>query len=92
MSHRLSAGTVGFQDLDEKGPADLDTASMPTGFYQITYEFPEKMNRGFSRTDGRWEGSIAECLVFDAKLSENERKGVEEYLRRKWISAAHLTN
>jgi len=71
---------------------DLDTASMPTGFYQITYEFPEKMNRGFSRTDGRWEGSIAECLVFDAKLSETERKGVEKYLRRKWISAVHLTN
>jgi len=24
MSHRLSAGTVGFQDLDEKGPEGLN--------------------------------------------------------------------
>ncbi|MHC4202563.1 MAG: hypothetical protein ACYSU0_21435, partial [Planctomycetota bacterium] len=69
---------------------DPRTAAMPEGFYQATYDFGKKIGRAFRTTDGHWEGALAECLVYDAKLSEAERKGVEEYLRRKWISAVHL--
>ena len=59
---------------------------MPTDFYVATYEFHEQVSAGISRTDGHWEGQVAEMLVFDGKLSQAERAGIEEYLRRKWIS------
>ena len=63
---------------------------MPQGFYVVTYEFAEEIGRGFSRTDGHWEGALAEAIVYDGKLTESERTGVEEHLRRKWLSAVHL--
>ena len=62
------------------------TAPMPTNFHVATYEFPEPVKKGFRRTDGHWEGKIAEVLVFDGKLSPAERAGIEAYLYRKWIS------
>ena len=63
---------------------------MPTGFYLATYEFSQKVSRGFRTTEGHYEGSIAECLVYDGKLTQAEREGVETYLHRKWLSAVHL--
>ena len=69
---------------------DPFTAPMPEGFYVATYEFPKPIARGFRRTDGHWEGALAEVLAFDGKLSEAERAGLEEHLRRKWLSAVHL--
>ena len=63
---------------------------MTKGFYLITYEFPHRIERGFRTTEGHYEGAIAECLVYDGKLIEEERKEVEEYLRRKWLSAVDL--
>ncbi len=60
--------------------------SMPEGFYIATYEFDSVMDNPFRVTDGHWEGDIAEILVFDSVLSENELERVEEYLYRKWIS------
>ena len=59
---------------------------MPEEYYIATYEFSEVLDNPFKVTDGHWEGEIAEVLVFDSILSEKERKGVEEYLYRKWIS------
>ena len=70
--------------------ADPAKAPMPKGFYLVTYEFAEKMVGGFRTTEGHWEGAIAECIAFDGKLSEPERRGIEEYLLRKWLSAVHL--
>jgi hypothetical protein len=65
---------------------DTKSAVMPKDFYIATYEFAEVMNNPFKITDGHWEGELTEVLVFNSKLSEKERKGVEEYLYRKWIS------
>lgn len=65
---------------------DVKTAPMPKDFYIATYEFSETMDNPFKVTDGHWEGELTEVLVFKTKLSEKERKGVEEYLYRKWIS------
>ncbi|MGD8240874.1 MAG: hypothetical protein PVH68_20150 [Armatimonadota bacterium] len=65
-------------------------APMPVGFYVVTYELGSRAKKAFRTTEGHYEGAIAECVVYDAKLSEAERKGVEEYLRRKWISAVHV--
>jgi hypothetical protein len=69
---------------------DPSTAPMPEGFYVATYEFARKIDRAFRTTDGHWEGAIAECLAYDGKLGERERRGVEAYLFRKWISEVHL--
>lgn len=65
---------------------NIGEASMPKDFYIATYEFSEVINKPFKRTDGHWEGELTEVLVFNSKLTEKERKGVEEYLYRKWIS------
>jgi len=65
---------------------DVKTASMPKEFYIASYEFSELMNKPFKITDGHWEGELTEVLVFNSRLSEKERIGVEEYLYRKWIS------
>ena len=35
-------------------------------------------------------GAVAEFLAYSGKLAEEERKGVEEYLRRKWLSEVYL--
>ncbi|MDX2413905.1 MAG: hypothetical protein QNK33_01825 [Bacteroidales bacterium] len=65
---------------------EVSSVEMPEGFYIATYEFPEVVDSPFKITDGHWEGEIAEVLVFSSKLSEKERRGIEEYLYRKWIS------
>jgi len=44
-----------------------------------------------NRTEGYWEGSIAEIILIDRALTETERKGIDEYLRRKWLSAVDLS-
>jgi len=62
----------------------------PMDFCVATFEYESPLSNPIHRTDTGWEGSIAEILVYDGKLTEAERQGVEEYLRRKWISAAHL--
>ena len=66
-------------------------APMPKDFYVATYEFPNPVSEAIRRTDGRWEGEVAECLFFDGKLSDQERRGIEAYLYRKWIASVSLT-
>lgn len=65
---------------------DTKSAIMPEDFYIASYEFSEVMDNPFKITDGHWEGEVCEVLVFNSKLSEKERKGVEAYLFKKWIS------
>ena len=64
-------------------PAPLDR------FCVATFELPDPGGR-LHRTDTRWEGAIAETVVYDGQLGEAERQGVEEYLRRKWIAEVVL--
>ena len=66
------------------------SAAMPKDFYLISYEFAKKIDVGFRQTDGHWEGALAECLVYDGKLSQAERQGIEKYLSKKWLSALNL--
>ena len=61
-------------------------AAMPKDFYIATYEFAGVIDTSFKITDGHWEGELTEVLVFNSRLTETERRGVEEYLYRKWIS------
>ena len=45
------------------------------------------IDQPLKRADGYWEGSIAECIIYDGKLNDQERRGVESFLYYKWISA-----
>ena len=42
--------------------------------------------------DEYWEGKIAEFIVFDKVLSEDELKGIHAYMRQKWLSTADLAS
>jgi len=70
---------------------DPEKAEMPTDFYIASYEFEQPIKNIFGHSEGMWEGDVAECLVFDRPLSDSDRRGLEEYLRRKWISAVDLS-
>ena len=70
---------------------DPFTTTMPKEFYLATYEFGRPVDQVLKRADGYWEGSLAECIIYDGKLSVQERRGVEEYLYRKWISTPDLS-
>lgn len=65
-------------------------APMPRYLYVATYEFPGPVSQPLRRTDGYWEGSIADCLIYDGKLRDDECFGVENYLCHKWMSAVSL--
>ncbi len=69
---------------------DVTTATMPTDFYLVSYQFDEKMDVQFNQTDGHWEGAVAECLIYDGKLTESDRQGIEKYLSQKWLAALTL--
>jgi hypothetical protein len=62
----------------------------PLDFHVVTFELTGPSSRAISRTHTLWEGAVAEVLAYDGKLSESERVGVEEHLRRKWLSEIHL--
>jgi hypothetical protein len=62
----------------------------PLDFHVVTFELTGPSSRAISRTHTLWEGAVAEFLAYDGKLSESERMGVEEHLRRKWLSEVHL--
>lgn len=82
LSESISNGNVWINGEE----VDIKLATMPKDYYIATYEFSEVLDNPFKITDGHWEGEIAEVLVFDSKLSEKDRKGVEEYLFNKWLS------
>ena len=43
-------------------------------------------------TGGKWNGSISEILVYNTRLSTNQRQTVEGYLAWKWALQAKLPN
>lgn len=51
----------------------------------MTIELSEKVEKEFKFTQGLWEGALAELLIFDAKLSDQEREKLEGSLIGKWL-------
>lgn len=52
---------------------------------------PTQANTGSSRyTDPRWEGQLAELILYSGALTDAEMEGASEYMRKKWISTAEL--
>jgi len=67
-------------------PVDPYATPAPLDWRQVTFELASPSGRAIRRTHTEWEGSVAEMIVFDAKLTDAERLGVEQYLRRKWLA------
>ncbi len=65
--------------------------SPPMQFCVATFEYPSP-GGSIGRTETEWEGAVAEFLAYDGKLTEEERQGIEEYLRQKWISEVHISH
>ena len=63
----------------------------PMNFCILCVELESVADDIINRTEGYWEGSIAEIILIDRALTETERKGIDEYLRRKWLSAVDLS-
>jgi hypothetical protein len=61
----------------------------PMEFCVATFEYASAGGR-IGRTDTKWEGAVAEFLAYDGKLTDEERRGIEEYMRRKWVSEVHI--
>jgi hypothetical protein len=62
----------------------------PEGFRVLTVTFEKPIDKPFDRTDTHWSGAVGEIIVYDGPLTDVERAGIEEYLRRKWISSFDL--
>lgn len=57
----------------------------PMNYCVLTVELASKAAESIKATEGYWEGSIAELIILNRALTEEERKGIEEYLRKKWL-------
>ncbi len=66
------------------------TQANPMEFCTLTVELPEPGRENSGTTEGYWEGSVAEIMMFNRKLTDEERMGVEEYLRLKWFAGVEL--
>jgi hypothetical protein len=69
---------------------DPFTTPNPMDYCILTVEFDSQIEDKFERVEGFWEGDIAEMIFVDKALSETERKGIEEHLRKKWFAAVDL--
>ncbi len=67
----------------------LSTAN-PMEFCVLGSVFTAPSTANIFYTDVHWEGKIGEMLFYDHALTNEEMKGVSEFLRQKWISTAEL--
>ncbi len=59
----------------------------PMDYCLLTVELASRSDAQIKGTEGYWEGSLAEILIYDGILSETDRKAVEAGLRKKWFAA-----
>jgi len=58
----------------------------PMDYCLLTLELASRSGNQIKGTEGYWEGSLAEILLYDGILGESERKAVEAGLRKKWFT------
>ncbi|MHA7941602.1 M64 family metallopeptidase [Formosa sp. 3Alg 14/1] len=66
------------------------TTSNPMDYCLLTVQLDSKSGIPLKRTQGLWEADLAEFIVINRALEDWERKGIEEYLRRKWLAKVDL--
>jgi hypothetical protein len=62
----------------------------PMDYCILTVEFESVITDSFERIEGFWEGDIAEMIFIDKTLTDTERQGIEEHLRKKWFAAVDI--
>jgi len=62
----------------------------PMKYSILTVELASPAYENCNVTQGYFEGSIAEIIMINRKLTEKERKGIEEYLSEKWFYSIGL--
>ncbi len=77
-------GTAPFRGLNHL--LDLQSYPPDKDYHILVKEFDEKQSSELRTTEGYWEGSLAEMIVYDGVLSAKERAAVEAGLKRKWFS------
>ncbi len=102
LNKYLGKSTTSLKRIFDPGTVDLKTKNgkvylngekvdpfktpNPMKFCILTVEFESEVMDKLAGVEGNWEGDIAEIIFIDKTLSEIERRGVEEYLRKKWFS------
>jgi hypothetical protein len=66
------------------------TTANPMEFCVLGAVFTEPSLANIFYTDTHWEGKVGEMLFYDHALTDEQMKGVSEFLRQKWISTAAL--
>jgi hypothetical protein len=66
---------------------DPFTTPNPMQYGILVVELSEKAAESIRQTDGLWEGVVSEMIILNRTLSDTERSGIENYLRKKWFSA-----
>ena len=66
------------------------TQPNPLEFIVLSVAFDNSVNFSPFASDEYWEGKLGELIVWDATLTDDQIKGVNEYLRKKWLSTADL--
>ena len=69
---------------------DPFTTPNPMDYCILMVELGSVADNPILKTEGYWEGSLAEILILNRTLNEKERRGIEEYLRKKWFSSIDL--
>lgn len=62
----------------------------PMDFIILTVEFAELLDFSPFASDENWEGKLGELIVWDVALTDTQIQGVNEFLRKKWLSIADL--
>jgi hypothetical protein len=64
---------------------DPFTTPNPMEFCVLTVVFDVPFTEDLKNTSGYWEGTLAEFILFEGKISEEERQAVEKGLKQKWL-------
>ncbi len=62
----------------------------PMEFMVLSVVFTELVNNHIGASDELWEGKLGELIVWDVELSEEQLAGINEFMKSKWLSIAHL--
>lgn len=66
------------------------TTANPMEFCVLGSVFTQQANDNIYYTDEHWEGQVGEILCYENALTDEQMKGVSEFLRLKWITTADL--
>ena len=81
-----AGGGVGvLNQLNYENGARLDSAMGSGGGAAVIAPTPEYFLGSAAAGDWRWEGDIAEVVIYTRVLSDAERQQVEAYLAQKWM-------